>query len=185
MTRLTLLLVCLMTSFLNINCASQATVSGMTVSETSMRFKPQMKQSVTLGVVNGGQDTHPLWSSQVSNENFRSAVTNSLKNAGLLAENPALAPYTLVVSLKDVKQPLFGLDMTVQTSASYMLVDKKTNKSIFSEDISRAGTAQFTDSFFGMKRLRLANELAVRANIEAFLQSLTDFDPKKPLNHTN
>ena len=58
----------------------------------------------------------------MDNEDFQSALMDSLRNNGLLAEGNA-PRYILYAHLLDVHQPLVGLNMTVTAKVNYELAD--------------------------------------------------------------
>ena len=69
-------------------------------------------------------------------------------------------------------QPLAGLDMTVKLLVKYSLINQNSNEEIWTKDINSIYTAKFSDSLIGMERLNMANEGAIRKNIEILLQTL-------------
>jgi hypothetical protein len=117
----------------------------------------------------GGSETIPIWASQVSSENFQIALNNSLKEAGVLSEN---GKYDLKATLVTLDQPIMGIGMTVRTTVDYLIRNKTTGSTIFDETIESSFTAGMSDSVLGVKRLRLANEGAIRRNIELLIKKL-------------
>lgn len=153
-------------------CASQATVQGMTASRTIQA--PALGNRIAVSDVGGGKQTNPLWTSQVSNENFDAALKASLKAAGLLSGPDGR--YKLSANLLDLQQPVFGLALTVTSTVRYVLTDSTTGKVLLQENIVLPYTAGFGDSAMAIKRLRLANEGAIRVNIDALLTKLEKLD---------
>jgi hypothetical protein len=112
--------------------------------------------------------------SQVGNEELREAISASLRAHGLLCRaetKRAAAPYTLRTVLADMEQPLGGLDMTVVVTVHYTIVDRH-NAVVFDEKIVTPFTASVGDAFYGVKRLRIASEGAIRSNIAALITRL-------------
>ncbi|MBS1971969.1 MAG: hypothetical protein JSU04_16785 [Bdellovibrionales bacterium] len=174
-----IVLVCASALLLNA-CASSATVSGMINTEYS-GTKPssqKMQNTVQLGDVYGGNETNPMWTSQISGNDFKEALRESLKNAGFAASGENTR-YVLKANLMRIDQPLFGLDMTVTTTVKYILVDKVKNTVVWTQDVSAAHTATFSDAAMGMVRLRLANEGSAKKNIGQLLGILQGLDPDK------
>lgn len=166
--------------FLNA-CASSATVSGMINNEYSgtTPSNKKMQQAVVLADVQGGNETNPMWTSQISGNDFKEALRESLRNAGFSASSSENTRYVLKANLMRIDQPMFGLDMTVTTVVKYILYDKQKNTMIWTQDISAAHTATMGDAFMGMVRLRLANEGSAKKNIGQLLAVLQGFDPDK------
>lgn len=125
--------------------------------------------------VSGGNETNPLWTSEISSEAFGQALSEAIRQSSVFADVRAAAPsdYLLDVVLLDVDQPMVGLSMTVTLTARWSLVSGKTNQTIWKSDISKSYTAAMSDAFAAVKRLRLANEGAARENIKAGLEELS------------
>ena len=133
--------------------------------------------NVAIGEVTGGSTTNPMWMSKVSSAEFEKALEASLRDAGLLNANRSAGSYRLLAALREVKQPMIGLDMTVTASVDYQLVDRATGVSIYSETISTPYTAKMSDAFLGTERLRLANEGSIRSNLKRLIQQLANLAP--------
>ena len=129
------------------------------------------RQAITVASVTGGSSTNPLWTSQVSNEDFKKALEQSLKLNTLLAEGEG--KYRLTVSLISLKQPFVGLDMTVDATARYVVTPISGGAPAMDQTFNTPYKAAFGDALIGMERLRLANEGAIRTSIAAFVASLS------------
>ena len=182
---LLLLVIPLITGFLT-GCVSGAKVDRMVVgvpgsemAASGVAVNEKLRQSVAVGSVEGGSETYRLWVSQISNENFKEALSKSLKNSGIEAENPDQARYVLSASIRKVDQPWFGFDMTVDTVISYILTDKASSTVLLNQEVGASHTADFTETLYGPSRLRLANEGSAKQNISKLISSLKDFDPDK------
>ena len=62
--------------------------------------------------------------------------------------------------------------MTVTTAVYYDLIERSTNKSVWTQTITRSYTAQLGDAFLGAERLKLANEGSAKANIQGLIEEL-------------
>jgi len=163
-------------------CAAPAERSNMTVSQIPDFGQPadaSLIDGIAVGSVDGGQDTNVLGTSQVSNEDFQSALMDSLRNHGLLAEGSA-PRYILYAHLLDVHQPLIGLDMTVTATVNYELADAVNGQPTRETTIATDFTSPFGDAFAADERTRLANEGAIRENIRQFLVWLSHRPPSQP-----
>lgn len=121
--------------------------------------------------VTGGKATSPLWTSQVSTIGFKDALEVSLKNVGLFASYQQ-ADYRLTAHLEALKQPVLGVSMTVTARVNYTLHEAASGKTVYAKSIELPYTAAFGDALLGSERLRLANEGAIRVNVEALLNDL-------------
>jgi hypothetical protein len=161
-------------------CASGARPTQMAVSTASLKpIAPGVPGYKELRVahVGGGGGTNPLWMSNVSSNDFLNALEASLKASNYLADDPEKAKTEITAELVDLKRPLAGLDMSVTTRVRYSGKALPAGNQAFDETVAATGTAKLGDAFIGTERLRLANEAAIRANIEAFLQRLAELLP--------
>lgn len=154
-------------------CASGATAQGMTITGSDLRSSPSpnLARTVTVSETSGGKDTNPAWTSQIGDAEFKAALIESLRQAGLLSTTPG-SRYVLTAKLTDLEQPIFGFDMTVKSKVRYTLTDKTTEKVVFDEQIAAEHTAKMSDAFVGSTRLQLANEGSARSNIAAMIEKL-------------
>jgi hypothetical protein len=157
-------------------CASGATVTGMTSSKANAAAKLRFPGNISVADAEGGKQTNPLWTSQVGSQEFEDALTGSLKNNGMLASGQGA--YVLKPTLQRLQQPLFGMDFTVTADVLYVLKDAASGKDVMYETISSSHTATISDAVAGIKRLRLANEGAIRNNIDALLRRLAEIPAK-------
>lgn len=158
-------------------CAAPAQVSNMRATAFhEQRAEPNaLQENLYISEITGGKGTNPLWTSQVSNGDFRHALEASLAAAGLLA-NDSQGKYRLSAHLDGLRQPLFGASMTVSSKIHYVVLDNRTNEAVFEKTIDLPYTAAFSDAFLGVTRLRLANEGAIRVNIQALIKDLIELD---------
>jgi len=166
----------LLTAFLA-GCATPARVDQMTVPAVAQPT-PQtaFRHSIAIKDVTGGQETNPLWTSQVSSAEFERALEASLQNAALLAPRQA-GKYQLSAQLGRLEQPLIGLNMTVTATVLYQLVERTTAKTVWEKTLVTPYTAKFTDSLLAVERLKLANEGAVKENIARLISDLSTAKP--------
>jgi hypothetical protein len=155
-------------------CASPAKVDQMIARDTSEQglASEELRESIRVTSVIGGDKTNPLWTSEINSEDFRMALQDSLRAAGLLSRFKSKGAYELEASLREVRQPLFGFDLTVVTRVRYDLIDSVSRKTLFEDEITASHTATFSDAAYAVTRLRLANEGSARKNIEEFIRRL-------------
>ena len=141
-------------------------------------------QKIQIDEVQGGREpgelpareVHP--DVEVPNEAFRSALEQSLRNNGLLAEDTSHARLILSTHLIELGQPRGGLSMTVYSTIRYVLRDKQSGEQVRDELVETKFTAKFSDSIWGCTRMRKAVEGSIRDNIRQFVvRLLTEFKP--------
>lgn len=163
--------VCLILALCVSGCAFPATKEGMVV--TNYIAPQQRGEKIFVKESTGGSVTLPFWTSQIPNDNFTEAVKESLlisKTFSALSTNWG-DDWGLEIEIRDVNQPMFGLDFTVTTDTKYTLYLK--GRKVYETFIRGSGTATVSDSFFAIARLRLANENSARANVKKFIEELS------------
>lgn len=159
-------------------CAAPASRDNMSITSTDRYLysadKPLSKK-VSLGHVTGGEETNPAWTSEIGNEQFASALRDSLETAKLL-NSAALSTYVLDANLIEVDQPIFGLTFTVNTTVEYTLREKITKDVVLQKTFNAAGTATTGDAFVGVKRLKVATERSAQENIKRIIDVLYHFE---------
>lgn len=168
---ITIMIVAITSIYLQ-GCASGATTAGMTSTKTYMTSNNPFAQKISVDAVDGGSWTNPIWISKVGNKDMQEAVKASLKNNGLLANGNGA--YILKPTIKDVDQPIFGASFTVNADVQYVLKEAASGKVVLSKTLKSSHKATMSDSFFGVKRMRIANEGAIRNNIDLLLQQITE-----------
>jgi len=164
-------LICLLSTLFIFSCAFPSTKEGMTLvdykSPKKIGEKVFIKESV------GGSTTLPFWTSEIPNDNFTAAVKESLLNSKTFSSlaNNWDDSWGLEIEILDVDQPLIGASFTVRTDIKYSLYLK--GKKVYETTVSASEYATMEDSFFAVKRLRLANENSAKANIKKFIKELS------------
>ncbi|NQW10219.1 MAG: hypothetical protein HQ481_10120 [Alphaproteobacteria bacterium] len=151
-------------------CASGANTGAMIVPGV-LNDAPNAKLAgkMAVGMIVGGQETSPLWISQVDNGAFRGALEESLRGHGYLASDQAQTVYVIDAYLKELAQPFFGFDFTVRSAVDYSVAGGGNKRTI---PVIATGTATMSDAFLGAERLRLANEKSIQENIQQLLREL-------------
>jgi len=152
-------------------CATGAKSEAMVAEKVAVAH--QSSSNVTVAV-SGGQSTSGMGASQISNDDFAHALSDSITKSGLFKEVVSNGGrYKLNAFIGKVDQPVFGFSMTVKMEVSYTLVDTQSGKTVWSKNIASEHTAKAGEAFAGVKRLRLANEGAAKANIEQVINEIS------------
>ena len=94
---------------------------------------------------------------------------NAVLNA---RDGKQVGKYILVAHMEKLDQPFVGVSMTVTASVQYTVIERATRKEILKKTIAVPYTAGFGDAFMATERLKLANEGAIRVNIENLIKEL-------------
>ena len=156
-----------------VGCAAGARLENMAYSGIQKEYDGRLENEISISSTTGGQETNPLWTSQISSAAFHAALQMSLSNQGLFSET---GEYQLSAQLTGIDQPFFGANFTVTTSIRYIIEDRRDNSILMDEVIVTPFTATFGDNFLGSERLRLANEGSARENISRLLERLENME---------
>jgi len=163
-------------------CASPAKVENMVVPVITATTGAPVADSILVGAVcvtkvTGGEETNPLWTSEVDDASFRAALEGSLRNNQLAATNADNCRYDLEANLLGLAQPVVGFNMTVTSHVNYSVLERDTGNPYFLTTVTTPYTATVGDAFAGVTRLRLANEGSIRSNIQKFIDELLAYEP--------
>jgi len=170
--RLTTAILPLVFSMFLTGCASPAQPSAMI--PTSFTVTKHHQGSVRVKVA-GGNETNPLWVSDISCEDFSTALVAAMNRSALfqsVAENNT--DYKLDVLLVKVMKPFAGFSMTVTIVSEWKLIRTHDSKVTADEFVTTDFTATVGDAFVAIKRVRLADEGAARANIAEGIRRLSE-----------
>jgi len=162
-------------------CASGAKPGAMlapNTPQTTISANSSLREAVAIGPVSGGRETNPLWVSDVSSSDLAEALRLSLAVRTMLAIRNER--FKLEATMINLQQPMMGIDMTVTSRVRYRLTRLSDNAIVFEREITAPFTAAFSSSFYGVERLKLANEGSIRENISQFLAALFAAEAENP-----
>ena len=124
----------------------------------------------------GGAATGVMDSSNVSNADLKAAIEESITKSNLFKSvvQGRDGDYNLSVTITQLEKPIFGGAFTVTLEAGWSLTKVSDKSVVLRKAIRSSHTAQMSDSFVGVTRLRLALEGAVRSNITQGLQAISE-----------
>jgi hypothetical protein len=161
-------------------CASRAVMQNMVVSTQEMKAtSPSLdfKNGMTIAKFDSDETTNPPWTLKVDRASFQGALSASLEQNGLLADQQSLSKFDVFASIVSLKQPMLALDFKVTSSVNYQVVERDTKVTWYEELISASYTPVYSDNGFTLEGLRLANEGAIRENIKEFITQLSKTAP--------
>lgn len=140
-----------------------------------------LKAQVAIAPVKGGVATNRWWGSKVSAVALQQALDESLYAVGMRALSPQPpSRFELQAELVQLDQPLVpALAVTVDVAVRYTLVDRSAdNRVIYQRRIANSEEARLGEAVLSpSERLRIANERALRANIDLLLRDLVTLRP--------
>jgi hypothetical protein len=160
-------------------CATGANPDSMVPPAVGFDAGSPLRGAIAVASVEGGTQTDPMWMTRVGNPELEVALQTALRNEGLLANDPATAPYRLFMTLVEMDKPAIGFDFDVASTARYVLTPAQGAPALFDETVATKGAASMGDSLIANERLRMANESAIRANIAEFVARLKAHPPAR------
>ena len=149
--------------------AACATSGGMTVGAGAIANpSPKYRNAIAVRTVSGGAVMNVLTVPGVATSRSRKRLKRRFRPTAI---SPHQAPrkFYLDAEIRNLDQPLMGLDLTVIADVTYNISGAGPAASY---PVKAQATATFSDSPIAVDRIRIANERAVRENIRQFLQVL-------------
>lgn len=132
-----------------------------------------LRGRIAIGEVGGGEATEAWDVSKVGSEDLREALRLSLERHGLLSGEGSRQGYSLDVFLIELRQPRRGLSLSVHAFLRFTLTRVTDDRRLFDEVLEGSYTATTADSLVAIRRLKIANEGAVKRSIAALLARLS------------
>ena len=153
-------------------CAPKPTTTAMVPDlPPGLAPAPAFRNAIGVGTVTIGQDTGTPWSSAVAPEQVRDAAVQALGKAGLGAASGGR--YRLDGTLMQLERPYAGFAMTVTATIAWRLVDAASGAVVYDRTLKSLGSASLDDAADNAPRLRIADQRAVRANLQQLVQDLS------------
>ncbi len=157
-------------------CAPPASYSAMVAGvPLGHGAAPVYRNAITIGSVALGRDVGTPWTSSVSPDQVQQALVQTLANAGL--GRPANGRFRLDGLLLTLSRPYAGFAMTVTAAIAWRLTDTTNGAVVYDRTLQGLGTATLDDAIDNNNRLRIADQRAVRANLQQLVQDLYGLPP--------
>jgi biopolymer transport protein ExbD len=155
-------------------CAAPASVIRMVPSFGHTRFVSS-NMTLIIAEVKGGKKTNPMLSSTIENESFREALKNTLNKSRIFinVSKDKKGDYKLYTEI--ISQELkAGFTMTSILFVNYILIENKSSRELWKENILSQYDAKFEEASYGPERAKKANEGAVRDNLTQLVKKLSN-----------
>ena len=153
-------------------CAPPATYSAMVAGlPPGQAPAPVYRNAITVGSVTLGRDVGTPWTSAVGPDQVQQALVQTLAAAGL--GQPAAGRFRLDGQLLTLSRPYAGFAMTVTAAIAWRLTDTTNGGVVYDRMLQGLGTATLDDAIDNNNRLRIADQRAIRANLQQLVQDLS------------
>ena len=158
-------------------CAPPASYSAMVAGvPMGQGAAPVYRNAITVGSITLGRDVGTPWTSAVGPDQVQQALVQTLANAGL--GQPANGRFRLDGLLMTLSRPYAGFAMTVTAAIAWHLTDVTSSAVVYDRTLQGLGTATLDDAIDNNNRLRIADQRAVRANLQQLVQDLYALPPR-------
>lgn len=159
-------------------CVTPADANRMTApqSASSCPLASRFPNSILLSEVSGGEPTEPFGYTTVDNEGLGTAVSDSLRNYGLLNLRGLNAQFRLRVDLADLVRSGAGFTKSTTAFIRYRLFDTDTSLLHYDNVVDGKSTLSVVDAAIGQERRQRTIEYAVRDSILTFLSDICNLD---------
>lgn len=154
-------------------CASNVRTTALvpaTSAQTLAAPDSPIRDNISLGRVDGGEETALVGLPKISNAELREALQNAMLLSNILGGVDA--PLTMDATLESLDQPQLAVNLEVTSIIFYRVRSIRTGAIVWQERVEATTTTPFTDSIVRSERQRLANEASIKENIETFLEKL-------------
>jgi hypothetical protein len=158
-------------------CAPPASYSAMVAgAPPGQGPAPVYRNAITVGSVTLGRDVGTPWTSAVGPDQVQQALVQTLAVAGL--GQPANGRFRLDGLLLTLDRPYAGFAMTVTATIAWRLTNTTNGVVVYDRTLRSLGTATLDDAITNENRLRIADQRAVRANLQQLVQDLYTLGPR-------
>jgi hypothetical protein len=158
-------------------CAPPASYSAMVAGvPPGQGPAPVYRNAITVGSVTLGRDVGTPWTSAVGPDQVQQALVQTLAVAGL--GQPANGRFRLDGLLLTLDRPYAGFAMTVTATIAWRLTNTTNGVVVYDRTLRSLGTATLDDAITNENRLRIADQRAVRANLQQLVQDLYTLGPR-------
>jgi hypothetical protein len=153
-------------------CAPPASYSAMVSgAPPGQAPAPVYRNAITVGSVTLGRDVGTPWTSAVGPDQVQQALVQTLAAAGL--GQPANGRFRLDGLLLTLSRPYAGFAMTVTAAIAWRLTDVTNGAVVYDRTLQGLGAATLDDAIDNNNRLRIADQRAIRANLQQLVQDLS------------
>lgn len=154
-------------------CVSDPSIAEMTVrrAEVEARTAGWLEGTVALRSVTGGEESGELKGTRISDDVFRAALEETLREVGWLAPDGG-GTYALDAELGDQETELSGFDRDAWVTVRYRLFPVDDVDPVYDHTLRAGYRVLHRDVFWGAKKLRIGFERAAHENLKTFLGSL-------------
>ena len=158
-------------------CASPANHASMSL--PSFTTSKQFNKTVSV-VVFGGSDTGAMESTNISDEEFKASIEDTISKSKLFKEitKDTSSDFDLQVNISSLSKPSFGFTFEVQMEAGWVLSKRSDKSIVMKKAIKSIGRATAGDTLLAVNRIQMAVERAAQNNISQGLGAISEINNK-------
>ena len=107
----------------------------------------------------------------IKNEDLKLAVESAIISSQLFSGMGR--NLNVSVSVLSIKNPMFGMDLTAEARVRWQIVNADSKEEIFNAVFSSSHASTVGDHVVAVQRMKMANQEALRKNIEIALKAIS------------
>lgn len=107
----------------------------------------------------------------IKNEDLKLAVESAIISSQLFSGMGR--NLNVSVSVLSIKNPMFGMDLTAEARVRWQILNADSKEEIFNAVFSSSHTSTVGDHVVAVQRMKMANQEALRKNIEIALKAIS------------
>lgn len=107
----------------------------------------------------------------IKNEDLKLAVESAILSSQLFSGMGR--NLNVSVSVLSIKNPMFGMDLTAEARVRWQIFNADSKEEIFNSVFSSSHTSTVGDHVVAVQRMKMANQEALRKNIEIALKAIS------------
>lgn len=143
------------------------------LSDVSINNNSPLSENVSVEEIRGGKEKQAfgaLYAFQVTDESLNSSLKESLEQNGMLSKGSG--DYLISAEIIKIKTPAIGVNFKVESEVRYRVTDVSKDELLMDDIVIQEHTTKFGEALLGEKRLFLATQGSVKANITEFIRRL-------------
>jgi len=153
-------------------CGSAGTAGRIAVPHAAEAQRADLRGAMRVERVPRGSAPNALWTPEMDSTGFLTLLERRLGEAGYLAPTGTTATYVVSAAVERLDQPLQGMSYEVTSKVRYE-VRRGGDRREF--PILATESASLIDHVVAARRLSIASERSIEANIRAFLAALEGY----------
>lgn len=153
-------------------CGGPGAVGGLGGPAAGTAQRVDFRDAMRVERSTQGSAPNALWTPEMDSTGFLTLLERRLGEAGYLAADPSTATYIVTAAVERLDQPLQGMNYDVTSKVRYRV---RRGGDVREFPILATESASLIDHVVATRRLSIASQRSIEANIRAFLTALESY----------